>query len=107
MAAPETLKGFSMGCEEIVRTLQEHKSELERFSVSHLAVFGSVVRSEERPGSDIDILVDFDAPVSIFRFLDVKEHLERILGRPVDLVTRDALKPQLRDRILAEAVSAG
>ncbi len=71
-----------------------------------MAVFGSAARGEANAGSDIDILVEFETPVSIFKFLDLKDCLEGILGRPVDLVTRDALKPQLRDRILAEAVSA-
>jgi len=80
--------------------------EIRGHKVSSLAVFGSVARGEEIAGSDIDILVEFETPVSIFKFLDLKECLEGILGQTVDLVTRDALKPQLRDRILAEAVSA-
>ena len=64
------------------------------------------MRGEERRDSDVDILVDFEEPVSIFGFLEVKDYLETLLGQPVDLVMRRALKPQLRDRILAEAVSA-
>ena len=71
-----------------------------------LAVFGSCARGEERRDSDVDILVDFENPVSIFEFLEVKDYLQTLLGQPVDLVMRRALKPQLRDRILAEAVSA-
>lgn len=95
-----------MVCDEIVATLKRHRADLACMGVSRLAIFGSFARGEERADSDVDILVDFNVPVSIFKFLDVKERLETLLGRPVDLVTRDALKPQLRDRILAEAVSA-
>jgi hypothetical protein len=95
-----------MVCDELIATLKRHRADLDCMGVSRLAIFGSFARGEERPDSDVDILVDFNVPVSIFKFLDVKERLETLLGRSVDLVTRDALKPQLRDRILAEAVSA-
>jgi predicted nucleotidyltransferase len=81
-------------------------AEIKAHGVARLSVFGSCVRGEERRESDVDILVDFEKPVSIFEFLEVKDYLETLLGKPVDLVMRRALKPQLRDRILAEAVSA-
>ena len=92
--------------EAVIETLRAHMPELRRLGVAHLSLFGSLARGEDRPDSDVDILVEFETPISMFKFLDVKECLEGILGRPVDLVTRPALKPQLRDRILAEAVSA-
>ena len=95
-----------MVCDEIIDVLRRHMPEIKALGVAELAVFGSCVRGEERPGSDVDILVEFASPVSIFKFLDVKERLENLLGRPVDLVMRTALKPQLRDRILEEAISA-
>ena len=92
--------------DDILRTLREHMTEIRGHGVARLAVFGSVVRGDERPDSDIDILVEFEAPVSIFKFLDLKDYLETILGQPVDLVMRKALRPELRDRILTETVSA-
>jgi predicted nucleotidyltransferase len=92
--------------DEIIETLRRHMAEIRAHGVARLALFGSCVRGEERRDSDVDILVDFEAPVSIFEFLEVKDYLETLLGQPVDLVMRRALKPQLRDRILAEAVSA-
>ena len=95
-----------MGKDEIITALRKHMPEIRGFGVSHLAVFGSLVRGEDRPDSDVDVLVEFETPVSIFKFLDVKEYLETLLRRPVDLVMRGALKPQLRNRILAEAVNA-
>jgi predicted nucleotidyltransferase len=90
----------------ILRTLREHRSELEDLGVSRLALFGSAVRNDLGPRSDIDILVDFSRPVGFFAFFEVKERLECLLGAQVDLVVRSALKRQLRDRILAEAIDA-
>ena len=86
--------------------LGEHAEEIRDMGVRSLALFGSAARDEAQPESDLDLLVEFAEPVGIFRFLDVKAYLESILGHPVDLVTRDALKPQLREAILGEAVHA-
>lgn len=71
-----------------------------------LALFGSVARNEAGPASDVDILVEFGEPVGLFEFVALKNYLEEILGNPVDLVTEDALKRQLRERILGEAIPA-
>ena len=71
-----------------------------------LALFGSVVRDEARADSDVDILVEFARPVGLLAFLRLKRYLEDILGRPVDLVTSKALRPQWRERIIREAIHA-
>jgi predicted nucleotidyltransferase len=92
--------------EEITRILATHREELEAFGIRSLSLFGSVVRGEEKSDSDVDILVEFATPVGLFGFIRLKYLLEEILGRSVDLVTREALKPQLRDRILEECVNA-
>jgi predicted nucleotidyltransferase len=63
-----------------------------------------VARDEAGPDSDVDLLVEFARPVGMFRFLAVKEYLEALLGCPVDLGTRDALKRQFRDAILRGAI---
>ena len=91
---------------EVLARLQEHKADLRKMDVDSLAVFGSVARDEAGPDSDIDLLVEFARPVGLFRFLAVKEYLEALLGRPVDLATRDSLKRQFRDTILSEAIYA-
>ena len=91
---------------EVLAHLKEHKAELQMLDVASLAVFGSVARDEAGPESDVDLLVEFARPVGMFRFLAVKEYLETILGRSVDLATRDALKRQFRDAILSEAIYA-
>jgi hypothetical protein len=75
--------------------------------VKSLALFGSVVRGEARPDSDIDILVEFDKPVGLISFIRLKHRLSELLGRNVDLVTKAALKPQLREHILHEVSHAG
>lgn len=81
-------------------------ADLQRLGVSSLAVVGSVARGDGGGESDVDLLVEFSEPVGLFRFVEVKAYLESILGCEVDLVTPDALKPQLREAILAEALHA-
>jgi predicted nucleotidyltransferase len=91
---------------EVLNLLAEHQGELARLGVKSLAVFGSVARDEASPNSDVDLLVEFEpaAVIGLFKFQDIQEYLERVLGRPVDLVARDALKRQLREQILGEAI---
>ena len=91
---------------EVLRLLAEHRDELAGMGVASLSVFGSVARDEAGPSSDVDLLVEFQpsARIGLFKFLDIQEYLERVLGRHVDLVARDALKRQLRDQILREAI---
>jgi hypothetical protein len=91
---------------QIIQRLSEHKEELDAFGVRSLSLFGSVVRGEERPDSDIDILVEFERVSGLFEFVRLKNYLEKTLGQPVDLVTPDALKPQLREKILRESIQA-
>ena len=73
------------------------------FRVVALYVFGSVARGEERDDSDVDVLVEFEDPASFAQFMDLKALLEDTLGMRVDLVTRAALRPELKARIEAEA----
>lgn len=85
--------------------LQSHKDELhDRFQVESLSIFGSVSRGTARPDSDIDILVRYRHTPGIFEFLRLKQYLEGIMGRPVDLVTEGALKKQLKNGIMREAI---
>ena len=89
--------------------LSRHRPELaQRFGVTLLALFGSVARDEAGLGSDVDVLVEFapEAHVGLFGFVRLRRHLESLLGAKVDLATFDALKPQLRERIVKELVHA-
>ena len=88
--------------EEIKQTISSQKSVLsERFKVKDIGIFGSYTRGEQEELSDIDILVEFSEPVG-WEFIDLLEYLEDILGLSVDLVTPNALKPQIKERILRE-----
>ena len=89
---------------EIIERVESHKAELRNFHVRSLALFGSTARDEAGPESDVDMLVEFDEPVDLFVFCDVEAFLARVVGRNVDLVLQDSVKPLLRERILAEAV---
>ncbi|MDD2215265.1 MAG: nucleotidyltransferase family protein [Eubacteriales bacterium] len=85
--------------------LKQNLPELcSNYNIKKIGVFGSYARSEAKEGSDIDMLVEFSEPVSLFTFVELKEHLEEILGCKVDLVTEKALKPRIRERILNELV---
>ena len=75
-----------------------------RYGVDRLALFGSTARDAARAESDIDIHVSFDGPATSERYFGVQFFLEDLLGRPVDLVTDKALRPELRPFIEREAV---
>ena len=92
--------------DDILRLLRTHRPALERLGVTSIAIFGSTARDEARPKSDVDILVEIRRPMGLFEFIGIKEDLEQLLGRPVDLTTPDGLHPALRDQILEEAVYA-
>ena len=96
----------SMKRDEALALLEGYRAELKKYGVKSIAVFGSVARNEATEGSDIDILVEFGQSVGLFEFVRIKTRLEKILNRPVDLVTPEALKKQLKEKILKEAVYA-
>ena len=90
---------------EVLDQLARNKPTLvARYGVDRLALFGLTVRDAARADSDIDILVSFDDPTTSERYFGVQFFLEDLLGRPVDLVTDKALRPELRPFIEREAV---
>ncbi|MBI4339692.1 MAG: nucleotidyltransferase family protein [Chloroflexi bacterium] len=91
--------------DEVIKLLQSHKEELRKFGVLTLALFGSVVRDEARPDSDVDLLVEFEARRTLFDYARLERYLEGLLGTKVDLVVRRAVIPELRDIIFREAVN--
>ena len=97
---------LAMNPPDIRRTLAAHRDLLQRFGVRELRLFGSAVRGEAVEASDLDLLVEYDqtAPVGLFEFVRLQRALSELLGRPVDLVTPEALHPALREQILQEAV---
>lgn len=90
--------------DEVIATLRNLKTNLRVLGVHSLALFGSVARNEAKGDSDVDILVDLEPPITFDRYMDVKLYLEEQLGTRVDLVTRKALKPQIRETVEQEAI---
>ncbi len=94
--------------DEIIGKLREREADLRAQGVAHAALFGSVARGDDRPDSDIDILVDL-APaivVTIFDYAGVKHFIADMFDRPVDVVSRETLKPRLRPKAAADAIYA-
>ncbi len=91
--------------EQIRQTLREPLPVLRaRYGVASLALFGSHVRYEARPDSDLDLLVTFDEAPGLLAFVELEDHLSDLLGVSVDLVMESALKPHIGDRVREEAV---
>jgi predicted nucleotidyltransferase len=89
---------------EAEASLLNAKAEILALGVRRLALFGSVQRDAARADSDVDVLVEFlPGKKSYDHFLTLGDLLERVLGRPVELVTAESLSPFLKPYILAEA----
>jgi len=88
---------------EIEKILKSHKKDLSQQGVRTLAIFGSTARNDASSKSDVDILIDFDSKKGLFVFVGIKNYLESILDCEVDLVTKNALHPALKKKILQEA----
>ncbi len=88
--------------------LRQHEPELKRrFGVAKIGIFVSFLRGEERPDSDVDVLVTFQTGRKTFdNFMGTKFYLEDLFKHKVDLVTDAALKPLIRDPILQDVVYA-
>jgi hypothetical protein len=91
--------------DDILRRLAANHAELRRLGARRLALFGSFARNAPRADSDVDLLVDLDRH-GFDRYMDLKLFLEDLLGRRVDLVLSDRVKPALREGILHSAIDA-
>lgn len=98
-AVPEALRR-----DDVVKLLKRSAAQARRLGVRELSLFGSLARDEARPDSDVDLLVEFDGPVTSQKFFDTKFFLEDLLGRRVDLVTEAAVHPGLRKTIAPELI---
>lgn len=94
---------MGMSFKQTKKVLTKHRKHLTKLGARSVAVFGSTAREEAKEKSDVDILVDFDAKKGFFVFADLKFYLEKILHSEVDLVSKRALHPSLKKRILDEA----
>lgn len=76
----------------------------QRYKLKEMGIFGSYVKNAQTEQSDVDILVDFDVPPSLFEFVDLKNELTDVLNMDVDVVMKSALKPYIGKRIIQEVV---
>ena len=97
-----------MNAQEIIATLKENEAALRARGVAHAALFGSRARGDERPGSDIDILIEIapDAPIDLFAYVAITQFVEDLFPVPVDVANRRALKPHVRPSAEQQAVYA-
>lgn len=92
--------------EDISAALRECQEHLEQeFGVRAIGIFGSYVRGEQSPASDLDVLVDILRPISLLELVGAEIYLEEKLGMKVDLVPRRSLREELRETILKETVA--
>ncbi len=90
---------------EIISKLKSEKINLhKKYRVTRLGLFGSYARGEESPGSDVDILIEFEDVPGMKEFFGAEEYLENLLNKKVDLVRQEALRPELRERIMSGVV---
>lgn len=93
---------------EALDILRRHESDLRERGVRRAALFGSVARGENGPSSDIDVIVEVepDAHITVFEYAGLKEYIASLFDGPVDVISLDGIKPQLRPTVAADAVYA-
>ena len=90
---------------EIQAILHVHAGELrDRFGLTNLAVFGSVVRGEAREDSDVDIMAEVERSIGLIGLVGAENYLSDLLGIKVDLVLKRSVRRELREQIYREAV---
>jgi len=90
---------------DAIAKLREHEAELKQLGVEHLYLFGSTVRGEARPDSDVDLFFDHpEGSIGLYELMDIKEAAARILECKADIMTRRSLHRVLRARIEASAL---
>ena len=102
MATPGT-QIDELTCSVVLRCLSEYRETLHALGVRSLGLFGSASRADEPAPHDLDFVVEFDRK-SFDAYMDLEHLLEDLFACPIDLVLADAIKPRLREPILAEAV---
>ena len=97
---------MNLRAEKILEKLRQLDPKVkEKYKIKEIGVFGSIIRGEQNKRSDIDILVEFEETPDLLRFIELERYLEGLFGKKVDLVRKQALRIELKDRILNEVVS--
>ena len=95
-----------MNTQDLLTKLKELKPTItERYKTKEIGLFGSFVRGEQSASSDIDVLVEFEEEADLFDLLGLSQYLEATLQRKVDVVPKRALRIELRESVLQEAVA--
>lgn len=84
--------------------LLQKQSICENYQITEIAIFGFYARGEETEASDIDILVDYETAPTFIMLVELRDYLTQLFGLKVDIVTKNGLKPRIRDRILGETI---
>lgn len=91
--------------DDILQILDQNMEDIKKkYKIKEIGIFGSHVRDEQKKRSDIDILVEFEEIPDLFEFIALERYLQRLLKKKVDLVRKKAIRPELKDTILKEAV---
>lgn len=91
--------------EEIKSILRKQKLQIrERYGVSKIGIFGSYVRGEQKKKSDVDILVEFEKPISLLKLVNLENFLADIIGIKVDVVPKEDIRHELKERIIKEVI---
>lgn len=91
--------------EEIKQILSERKSWLcETYQITELGIFGSYTRGEQTQDSDVDVLIDYEQAPTLFAVVNLRDFLRDLIGLPVDVVTKNGLKPRIREQVLSEVI---
>jgi len=90
---------------EIEKILRDQKPILqEKFKVREIGIFGSVVRGEQKETSDLDLLVEFEEPIGLIKYVGLQNFLSDKVGARVDLVAKSGLKPRISRQVLKEVI---
>jgi len=97
-----------MDRQEIIARLRKNEAALRDRGVRHAALFGSCARGEERPDSDVDIMVEIDsaARIGVYEYVAIKDYIAGLFDIRVDVVRRDRLKPYVRPAATRDAIYA-
>ena len=94
-----------MNLEEVKKIIKNNFPFIkEKYGVKEVGIFGSFATGEQKKGSDVDILVEFDRSITLFGYVELKDYLEEQRKTKVDLVQKKGLKPIIRDSILSETI---
>jgi len=91
--------------EDIKQALVQNKALLcENYQITQIGIFGSYAREEQTEQSDVDVLIDYEHAPTLFKLVELRGYLSELMGMQVDVVTKNGLKPRIRDRVLSEVI---